>query len=148
MRKTVLGSDSNPISPTPNTILAALPSDLRAVMKTVTKYSDNVGGGSDTANNVTATTDYLWLLAEYEVQGTRFFANSAEQNSQTQYDYYKAGNSMVKYMHSDTTRAVLWWLRSVGTTQAGVFCRTNAAENLSGIIGASASCGVAPAFAA
>ena len=65
MRKTVLGSDSSPTSPTANPLLAWRPSDLRAVMKSVTKYSDNTGGGSNTASYVTATTDYLWLLSEF-----------------------------------------------------------------------------------
>lgn len=46
--------------------------------------------------NVTATTDYLFLLAEFEVFGSRSGANQYEQNSQAQYDYYKAGNSRVR----------------------------------------------------
>ena len=61
---------------------------------------------------VTATTDYLFLLAEFEVFGTRYGANSAEQNFQLQYDYYKAGNSRVAYNHTAVSTAVWWWLRS------------------------------------
>ena len=112
MRKTVLGSDSTPTSPKANTLLAALPSDLRAVMKSVTKYSDNTGGGNNTASYVTATTDYLFLLAEFEVFGKRVYANSAERNYQAQYDYYKAGNSKIHYKHNATG------------TEAGVLCRS------------------------
>ena len=112
MRKTVLGNSGTPSSPPANSLLAALPSDLRAVMKGTTKYTDNTGGGSDTASYVTATTDYLFLLAEFEVWGTRYGANSAEQNYQKQYDYFKAGNSRVAYNHSNTASAVWWWLRS------------------------------------
>ena len=41
MRSKVLGSASSPTSPTANTLLAALPADLRAVMKSCTKYTDN-----------------------------------------------------------------------------------------------------------
>lgn len=70
MRKTVLGNSGTPTSPPANSLLAALPSDLRAVMKPITKYTDNVG--NDTGNvesNVTATTDYLVLYAEFEVFG-------------------------------------------------------------------------------
>ena len=147
MRKTVLGSDSTPTSPTANTLLACLPSDLRAVMKPITKYSDNTGGGSNTASYVTATTDYLPLLSEFEVQGTRSYANSAEQNSQAQYDYYKAGNSKVKYKHNATTTAAFWWLRSVGASNTGTFCRVNAGGS-AGTTDALASYGVAPGFAA
>ena len=93
-------------------MMAALPSDLRAVMQSVTKYTDNTGGGSDNASYVTATKDYLFLLAEFEAFGTRYGANSAEQNYQLQYDYYKAGNSRVAYNHSAVSTAVWWWLRS------------------------------------
>ena len=111
MRSKVLGSASSPTSPTANTLLAALPADLRAVMKSCTKYTDNAGGGN-TASNVSSTTDYLFLLAEYEVFGSRSYANSAEQNSQVQYDYFKAGNSKVANKHSATGTAAVWWLRS------------------------------------
>ena len=146
MRKTVLGSNATPTSPTANTLLACLPSDLRAVMKSVTKYSDNTGGGSNTASYVTATTDYLWLLSEFEVQGTRSYANSAEQNSQAQYDYYKAGNSKVKYKHNATGTAAIWWLRSVYAGYSNRFCLVNAGGSASNYI-ANYSCGVAPGFA-
>ena len=112
MRKTLLGNTGTPTSPISNSMMAALPSDLRAVMQSVTKYTDNTGGGSDNASYVTATKDYLFLLAEFEAFGTRYGANSAEQNYQLQYDYYKAGNSRVAYNHSAVSTAVWWWLRS------------------------------------
>lgn len=70
MRKTVLGNSGAPSSPPANSLLAALPADLRAVMKSVSKYSDNTGGGYDTASYVTATTDWLFLLAEFEYHGS------------------------------------------------------------------------------
>ena len=112
MRKTLLGNSNTPASTLENSLMAALPSDLLAVMKTVTKYTDNTGGGSNSSGNVTATADYLFLLAEFEVFGTRYWANQYEQNSQKQYDYYKAGNSRVAYNHSAVSTAVWWWLRS------------------------------------
>ena len=46
------------------------------------------------------TTDYLFLLAEFEVFGARYYANDYERNSQLQYDYYKAGNSKIAYKHT------------------------------------------------
>ena len=146
MRKTVLGSDSTPASPTANTLLAALPSDLRAVMKPVTKYSDNTGDGFNIASYVTATTDYLPLLAEFEVHGTRKYANSAEQNYQKQYGYYAAGNSKVKYQHNDTTAAAVWWLRSTQYNYDNAFCTV---DNYGGVDvrAAGYSYGMAPAFA-
>ncbi len=112
MRKTVLGNTNTPTNPLANSLMAALPSDLRAVMQPVTKYTDNTGNSSNSSGNVTATTDYLFLLAEFEVFGTRSGANQYEQNSQAQYDYYKAGNSRIANNHSAVSTAVWWWLRS------------------------------------
>lgn len=40
-------------NPVANTLMAALPSDLRAVMQPMTIYTDNTGGGSDNASYVT-----------------------------------------------------------------------------------------------
>ena len=123
MRKTLLGNSNTPTSPLANSLMAALPSDLRAVMKAVTKYTDNVGNATGhTAGNVTSTSDYLFLLSNYEVQGNDGYANSYEKNSQAQYDYFKAGNSKVAYKHSTTGTAVWWWLRSPYCNTNGYFC--------------------------
>ena len=122
MRRNILGNTGTPSSPPANTLLAALPSDLRAVMKSVTKYTDNTGNASNVAGNVTATTDYLWLFAEFEVFGTRYIANEYEKNSQAQYAYFSAGNSRVAYRHSSTGTAVWWWLRSAYSNGTGTFC--------------------------
>lgn len=100
-------------TPVANTLMAALPTDLRAVMKPMTIYSDNTGGGTENTANVTATIDYLPLLAEYEIFGSIAQANAAEKNYQQQYAYYAAGNSKVKYSHSSIDTAALWWERSV-----------------------------------
>ena len=102
--------------------LAALPTAWRNIIAACTKYSDNTSGGSNTASYVTATSDKIWLLSEMEVQGTRSYANSAEANYQKQYDYYKNGNSKVKYQHTATTSACIWWLRSVCASGTYTFC--------------------------
>ena len=122
MRTTILGSDASPTSPRANTLLAALPADLRAVMKPITKYSDNTGGGNNTASYATSTTDYLPLLAEFEIHGARTYANSAEQNYQQQYAYYQAGNSKVHYKHNATGTAAYAWCRSVYSGYHSIFC--------------------------
>lgn len=109
-------------SPVSGTLMAALPSDLRAVMKPMTIYTDNTGGGSNTASYVTASVDYLPLLAEYEIFGARTYANSAEQNYQAQYAYYSAGNSKVKYRHSATGFTAYWWERSPSCSYDSYFC--------------------------
>ena len=110
-------------NPVANTLMAALPSDLRAVMKGVTKYADAVGNSSNVAANVKGFVDYLPLLAEFEVQGTRTYANQYEQNYQKQYDYYKNGNSKVMYRHSATSSTAWWWLRSAYYDNYIIFCR-------------------------
>jgi hypothetical protein len=126
MRTTLLGNSGTPTSPRSGSLMAALPSDLRAVMKSVTKYTDNVGNDTGhTASNVTATTDYLWLMSEYEVQGGQSYANSYEKNSQAQYEYFKAGNSKIAYRHSSTGSAVWWWLRSPYYNYYNYFCYVN-----------------------
>ena len=132
-------------NPVANTLMAALPSDLRAVMKPMTIYTDNTGGGSNTASNVTASVDYLPLLAEYEIFGTRSYANSSEQNHQAQYAYYSAGNSKVKYRHSATSSAAWWWERSPGYGDSYGFCGVGSNGGANGN-GARFSYGVAPAF--
>lgn len=146
MRKTLLGNSNTPDSTLENSLMAALPSDLLAVMKTVTKYTDNTGGGSNSSGNVTATADYLFLLAEFEVFGTRYLANQYEQNSQKQYDYYKAGNSRVAYNHSAVSTAVWWWLRSAYYTSSYIFCDVYTDGSCS-YYGAYYSAGLRPGFA-
>lgn len=113
-------------SPVPRTLMAALPSELRAVMKPMTIYTDNTGGGkgetSSAASLVTATVDYLPLLAEFEIFGLRSSANIAEQNYQAQYAYYSAGNSKVKYGNNATGSAAIWWERSPFWGNINDFC--------------------------
>jgi hypothetical protein len=132
-------------NPVANTLMAALPSDLRAVMQPMTIYTDNTGGGSDNASYVTKTTDYLPLLAEYEIFGTRTNANSAEKNYQAQYAYYSAGNSKVKYRHSATGSTAWWWERSPFYRYSYGFCYVDTNGNAS-CNDSRPSGGVAPAF--
>lgn len=145
MYTNILGNNSTPTSPTANTLLASLPSDLRAVMKSCTKYTDNTGGGSDTANYVTATTDYLWLLSEFEYHGARTYANSAEQNYQAQYAYYQAGNSKIKYKHNATGTSAQVWCRSADSSDAYNFCRVGT-DGSASYNNANYSWSVSPAF--
>lgn len=147
-RSTLYGNSGTPTNPVSNSLMAALPSDLRAVMQPVTKYTDNVANGSgNVQSNVNATTDYLFDLAEFEVFGTRYIANSYEQNYQLQYDYYKAGNSKVAYKHSAVSTAVWWGLRSpyYGNFDIFVFVYTDGGYSY---FSANYSGGLRPGFAA
>lgn len=125
--------------------LSAMPTTWQNVIAACTKYSDNTGGGNNTASYVTTTSDKIWLLSEFEVQGKRTHANSAEQNYQKQYDYYKNGNSKVKYKHNVTTTACNWWLRSVEASYTYGFCSVGTGGSV-GTGSANASLGFAPGF--
>lgn len=117
---------------------------LQTVVKPVTVYSDNVGG-SDTASNVTASSEEFYLPAELEVRGSQKFANSAEQNYQTQLAYYKAGNSKVKYKHNATGTAADVWCRSAYRRNSTAFCNVGTSGSASGY-DAYHSLAVAPLF--
>ena len=133
-------------SPVANTLMAALPADLRAVMKPITKYTDNKGNSSDVAANVTSSLDYLPLLAEQEIfGGNRTYSNQYEKNSQVQYAYYSAGNSKVKYRHSATGSTAYWWERSPCYYNVSTFCYVTTNGNANGC-NARNSLGLAPAF--
>lgn len=108
MRKSVCGTSLSSYS---GTILAVIPTALRTVLKSVTKYTNNTGNSS-AASAVTATTDYFFLLSEYEVCGELVASNTNEKSKQAQYSYYSAGNSKIKYHYDETGTAVNWWLRS------------------------------------
>lgn len=118
MRTNICGTSLSSYS---GTIIAVIPAALRAVLKSVTKYTDNTGGGSTAASAVTATTDYFFLLSEYEVFGSISYANSNESSKQAQYAYYSAGNSKIKYKHNGTSTAARWWLRSPRASSSGIF---------------------------
>lgn len=110
MRTNICGTSLSNYS---GTIIAVIPAALRAVLKSVTKYTDNTANeGGSTASYVTATTDYFFLLSEFEVFGSLTYANSNESSKQAQYAYYSAGNSKIKYKHNGTSNAAFWWLRS------------------------------------
>lgn len=145
MRKTILYSTST--AGQSGSFMATLPSDLRAVMKSCTKYTDNAGYSSDSQENVTVTTDYLWLCSEFEVQGAITNANQYERNFQQQYQYFAAGNTRMKYgagAQSSST-SVYWWTRSPSRKNIYYFCRvyTSGAADYNS---ANYSCGVAPCF--
>lgn len=142
MRKTVLGNSNTPDNPLQGSLMAVLPEDLLAVMKPVTKWTQN-----NSPLMATATTDYTFLMAEFEIFGARTYANSDEQSKQAQYDYFKAGNPKVFHKHSATTTAVYAWLRSPSAGNSNSFCLVGTSGTASGNF-ASYSRGVAPGFCA
>ena len=119
MRTNICGTSLSIYS---GTILAVIPAALRAVLKPVTKYTDNTAnGGGSMASYVTATTDYFFLLSEFEVFGSISNGNTNEKNKQAQYAYYSAGNSKIKYKHNGPSTVAYWWLRSPRAVSANAF---------------------------
>ena len=143
MRTNICGTSLSSYS---GTIIAVIPAALRAVLKSVTKYTDNTAnGGGSTASYVTATTDYFFLLSEYEVFGSISYANSNEPSKQAQYAYYSAGNSKIKYKHDGTSTAAVWWLRSPRAGNSYRFVSVYA-DGTVAYYNAYNSLGVAPGF--
>ena len=143
MRTKICGTSLSSYS---GTIIAVIPAALRAVLKSVTKYTDNTAnGGGSTASYVTATTDYFFLLSEFEVFGSISYGNTYEKNKQAQYAYYSAGNSKIKYKHNGTSTAADWWLRSADSEYSDYFLNvdTDGGFNSSS---ANYSIGFAPGF--
>ena len=97
---------------------------------------------------MSSTTDYLFLLSEYEVFATHQYCNDAEPNYQAQYDYFKAGNSKVANKHSATGAAAVWWLRSPtysSVNHHSYFCAVSSSGSL-GYYNAYGAYGVVPGF--
>ena len=141
MRKNICGTSK---STTSGRIMGAIPAELRNALKSVTKYTNNTGE-SLSSSAVTATTDYFFLLSEYEVSGDITESNNHEANYQQQYAYYSAGNSKVKYRHTSTSSTARWWLRSANRNNTNGFMTVYTDGRVSNY-GAYYSFGVAPGF--
>ena len=143
------GSDATQATidtPVTNTLMAALPSDLRAVLRLWNRYVDYKGNSSNTdANCNTKTVDAISLLAEFEISGSRGHANQYEQNHQKQMAYYAAGNSKIKYKHNARETACQWWEASAYYGNASHFCMVGTGNNMTNQPTRS-SFGLAPAF--
>lgn len=143
MRNNICGTSKTSTS---GRIMGAIPADLRNALKSVTKYTDNTAnGGGSVSSYVTATTDFFFLLSEYEVFGNITYGNTYEANYQQQYAYYSAGNSKVKYRYNSTGSAAYWWLRSprAGNSYYFVLVYTDGTVNNGNAHG---SLGFAPGF--
>ena len=118
--------------------LAAMPVEWQSVIADCTKYS----------NFSTPTSDKIWLLSEFEVYGTNEYANSYyEVMHHKQYDYYKAGNSKIKYQHGYLTSPARWWLRSMYNDDDYSFCMVYSDSNGNvSVYKAAGSYGLAPGF--
>lgn len=149
-----VGYDPSPTcttNPVANTLMSALPVELREVMKPMTKYTHNIGDSKNTEEKVTVTIDYLPLLAEFEISGMRKSANIYEQNKQKQYDYYVSelpthiSPLYQKHHHSNIDRGATWWGRSVAAGTTSSICNIHGMGTLN-YYSANACYGIAPIF--
>ena len=99
-------------------IKAAFPADIQAVIKTSTIFTTQ-GSGNGAC---TATQDEVFLLAEFEIFGSRHYASMQESSYLKQYTYYSAGNRKVKYRHNATSAVAYWWERSPCYDSSSYFC--------------------------
>ena len=122
-------------------IKAAFPSDLKAVIKPSTIFTTQGSGNGACA----ATEDDVFLLAEYEVFGSRTYASTQEPNYLKQYAYYSAGNSKINYRHDSVNTAAVWLERSPYSDLFNSFCYvdTNGSARYSNVRN---SYGVSPCF--
>lgn len=100
-------------------ILNLMPSEVQSGIKEVTKQTIQV----EDSTALETTSDTLFLLAEIEVHGSITHTREGEG---TQYEYYKAGNSKVKYMQGDSNPSSTW-CRSPSAIVTNRFCRVGTA---------------------
>ncbi len=92
-----------------------LPSDLRDVIKEVTKKT-SAGGASGIINSIS---DTLFLFAEKEIFGSKQYSVDGEG---TQYARFTASNTRIKKLNGS---AMYWWLRSPYSSNTYYFCAVN-----------------------
>lgn len=103
-------------------LLQLIDSGWRNTFIEATKYVDTNGNSSNVAANVNALKSILFLLAEFEIFGTRTYANQYEKDKQKQYAMYANGASKIRKSHVDGTTAKVWWESSPYYNTAISFC--------------------------
>lgn len=145
MRNVVFDHQNEQIlsNPNPNTFTASLPRSLRARMRSVTKYSDNVCGGTGSLEtSVTGTQDYIALMSEFEFMGYTQYSNSYEAQKQLRYDFFGSDKVSPLYIYSNSACTTIGtaWTRSGQKDTDYSFCMmkrgpaTNPAKTVEGIM--------------
>lgn len=143
LRQTVLGNTGTPAEPVENSLMAALPLELRNVLRPIPKRSTNKTSQS-TDYSLSETQDYLFTLAEYEYFGRHITASYSEPSYLAQYEYYRAGNSAKHYKYNATTEPCEVWTRSIRTEDcAPVYVTATGSTNRTYL---AYSYGISPAF--
>lgn len=104
------------------TLLNSLPSDLRAVLKSVNKKT-SAGSQSSTINTNAMK---IFLFSEIEIFGSVTYSKSGEGS---QYSRFATASSRIKYLSNGSGSANYWWERSPGGTNSSNFCVVNSNGN-------------------
>lgn len=110
----------------------ALPSEWQSVISSITKYTDNTGKASKAEANVTATTEKVFIPAEYEITGPDYWdwANVYEKTKQRQYEYFADWqpdtSTSIRRGHNDPTKNYAFWTRSQDKSTASKYSRLSA----------------------
>lgn len=121
-----------------NTLLPTLPSDLRAVLKSVNKKT-SAGSQSSTINTNSMK---LFLFSEIEIFGSVEYSVSGEGS---QYSYFTTAANRIKYLSNGSGSANTWWERSPRGSSSSNFS-TVASSGIWGSSGAARTCGVCFGF--
>lgn len=97
------------------TLLNSLPSDLRAVLKSVNKKT-SAGSQSSTINTNAMK---IFLFSEIEIFGSVTYSKSGEGS---QYSRFATASSRIKYLSNGSGSAGLWWERSPYGGNSNAFC--------------------------
>lgn len=97
------------------TLLNSLPSDLRAVLKSVNKKT-SAGSQSSTINTNAMK---IFLFSEVEIFGSVTYSKSGEGS---QYSRFATASSRIKYLSNGSGSANNWWERSPYGNGSGGFC--------------------------
>lgn len=123
--------------------LNALPTAWRNIIASCTKYSNN--GTESNVVMTSSTQDKIWLLSSYEVFANDLgYYNDEAIDNQEQYDYYKNGNSKVRYKHNSTSTACNWWLRGRTDISMRFYCVRDTGNHY--LMYATCSYGFSPGF--
>ena len=101
-----------------NTLLNSLPSDLRAVLKSVNKKT-SAGNQSSTINTNSMK---LFLFSEIEIFGSATHSKAGEGS---RYSYFATAANRIKYLANGSGSANFWWERSPYILTDIGFCRVN-----------------------
>lgn len=100
------------------TLLNSLPSDLRAVLKSVNKKT-SAGSQSSTINTNAMK---IFLFSEIEIFGSVTYSKSGEGS---QYSRFATASSRIKYLSNGSGSASDWWERSPYGSNSNYFCRVD-----------------------